>query len=94
MWLTPAVKAVDTETGLEPEVGAEPEPEPEPGAGAEPELDPGCPAPQPIVTKMNAIMLTRNDFLMWVSSADTRARSGHTSGVEEEHPESCLGEIL
>ncbi len=60
IWLTPAVKAVDTETGLEPEVGAEPEL----GAEAGPELDPGCPAPQPIVTKMNAIMLTRNDFLI------------------------------
>jgi hypothetical protein len=50
------VNAVDTETELGLDPGAEVEVE----AG----LDPGCPDPQPIVKPINAIMLIRNDFFM------------------------------
>ena len=68
--------------------------EPEPGTEVEAEMAPGFPDPQPIVTKIAAMMLIRNDLRNIVSSSDTRAKSRHTSGVERRHPESYLGEIL
>ena len=97
MWLTPAVKAVETEgelglgVGLGLGLGVL---EPEPGTEVEAEMAPGFPDPQPIVTKSAAIMLIKNDLRNIVSSADTRAQSRHTSGSERRHPESYLGEIL
>jgi hypothetical protein len=60
MWLTPAVKAVETEAEGELGLGLEPEL----GAGVEAEVPPGFPDPQPIVKKVNAIMLIKNDFFM------------------------------
>ena len=96
MWLTPAVKAVETEIEPGPGLGAGLGlgVEVEPGAEVEAEPAPGCPDPQPIVTKSAAIMLIKNDLRNIVSSADTRAQSRHTSGSERRHPESYLGEIL
>src|ERR1700738_5695325 len=99
MWLTPAVKAVETEgelglgvgLGLGLGLGVL---EPEPGTEVEAEIAPGFPDPQPIVTKIAAMMMIRNDLRNIVSSSDTRAKSRHTSGVERRHPESYLGEIL
>src|ERR1700716_3409968 len=98
MWLTPAVKAVETEgelglgvgLGLGLGVGLEAEP----GTEVEAEVAPGFPDPQPIVTKITAMMLIRNDLRNIVSSSNTRAKSRHTSGVERRHPESYLGETL
>jgi hypothetical protein len=60
----------------------------------EAELVPGCPDPQPIVMKINAIMLIRKDFFMLVSSVEYSGQPAHTSGVERRHPASYLGEIL
>jgi hypothetical protein len=82
------VNAVDTETELGLDPGAEVEVEVAAG------LDPGYPVPQPIVMKINAIMLIRNDFFMQSPLRITRAMTRHTSGVERRHPASYLGEIL
>src|ERR1700730_5375138 len=75
------MKLVDTGADVELPPG-----EPEPGLGSVEELAPGFPEPQPIVTSPNAKMLTRNNFLIGSPLRDTRAKSRHTSGCEQETP--------